>query len=327
MKSFDELLPKLLQTVGPIEERRLETLRSKSVGLKWIGGIILGTVLASLAATAAFGSPIPAIVLSISGLLASGVVYAYWLSKPFAIFRSQFKHEFIGQLLNSIADDVRYAPEGNAIVMEEYRRSELYPRTVDRETIQDTIVCRVGKTDLVISELHTEYKSTSTDKDGKQKVTWHTIFHGLFISADFHKDFRGATFVRSDVAEKAFGVVGRFFQKPIFSANELVLLEDPDFEREFVVHSSDQVEARYILSTSLMQKMWELKQRFSDRVEFSFLQSRMFIAISGNRDYFEPTLTRSLLDTEYLKEFLGQAHLCLGIVEDLGLNVRIWTKT
>lgn len=326
MKSFDELLPELLQAVRPIEERRLETLRSKSVGLKWIGGIILGAVLASLAGVAAFGSAIPAIVLGISGLLASGIVYAHWLSKPFEIYRSHFKHEFIGRLLNSIADDVRYAPEGDTIVMDEYRGSELYPRSVDRETIRDTIACRVGKTNLVISELHTEYKTTSTDKDGNTKTSWHTIFRGLFISADFHKDFRGATFVRSDVAEKTFGIVGRFFQKPIFSTNELVLLEDPDFEREFVVHSSDQVEARYILSTSLMQKMWELKQRFSDSVEFSFLRSRMFIAISGNRDYFEPTLSRSLLDTEYLKEFLGQAQLCLGIVEDLGLNVRIWTK-
>lgn len=326
MKSFDELLPELLLAVRPIEERRLETLRSKGTGLRSIGGIVLGAVIASLAGSAAFGSPIPAIICAIAGLLACGVVYAYWVDKPFQLYRSQFKREFIGRLLNAIADDVRYAPEGNAMVMDEYRSSELYPRQVDRQTIQDTIACRVGKTDLVISELHTEYKSTSTDKDGRQKVSWHTIFRGLFISADFHKDFQGVTFVRSDVAEKTFGIVGRFFQKPIFSENELVLLEDPDFEREFVVHASDQVEARYILSPSLMQKMWELKQRFSDRVEFSFLRSRMFIAISGTRDYFEPTTDRSLLDTEYLKEFLGQAQLCLGIVEDLGLNVRIWTK-
>jgi len=43
--------------------------------------------------------------------------------------------------------------------------------------------------------------------------------------------------VKSDVAEKIFGSFGRMFQQSLFSSLQLVQLEDPDFEREFVVYT------------------------------------------------------------------------------------------
>ncbi len=58
----------------------------------------------------------------------------------------------------------------------------------------------------------------------------------------------------------------------------------------------------------------------------SLVNSRMYIAISTTTDYFEPDRTQSLLDNAYIAHYLDQIKLFLGIVEDLGLNVRIWSK-
>jgi hypothetical protein len=72
--------------------------------------------------------------------------------------------------------------------------------------------------------------------------------------------------------------------------------------------------------------MLELKERFGSQVEFSFLHSRVHIAISTSRNFFEPRLDKSLEDPATLRESLDQVSLCMGIVEDLDLNTRIWSK-
>ena len=52
----------------------------------------------------------------------------------------------------------------------------------------------------------------------------------------------------------------------------------------------------------------------------------MFIAIPSNQNLFEPQFGASLSDPNYLRTFYQQVVGCAGIVEELGLNVRIWTK-
>ena len=324
MKELEQLLPEVKANLVPLEQMRVDAIAKSHRGnLSMLGALGGGVVSSYLLSWLAIWA---AIIGGIATLIAIVVIYQKYIGGPFASYRQEFKRKFISGLLGSLADDVRYSPSGDRLILSDYHRCELFTKSTDRETLEDTIYARIGQTDLAVSEIHTEYKETSRDKDGKTQTTWHTIFKGLFISADFHKEFRGKTFVRSDVAEKYFGQFARFVQKPIFSSLELVQLEDPDFEKEFVVHSSNQVEARYILTPSLMQKMLELKHRFGERVEFSFLNSRVYIAVSTSRNFFEPKLGQSLNDPETLQGFLEQVRLCLGIVEDLDLNVRIWSK-
>lgn len=324
MPDVDTLLTQLRDQLGPLEQLRQETAAKRQRAL-WImlAVLVVGVLLTLLFSRWAIWSAIVAGFVSIATLAG---IYFRQISEPFAAFRRRFKHQIITSLLGSMAEEVRYAPDGDRRILAEYHHSELFPRQPDREQIEDTLFARIGQTDVSLSELHTEYKETTRDKDGKTKTTWHTIFRGLFISADFHKEFRGKTFVRSDLAEKLFGQSGRFIQKPVFSNFQLIQLEDPDFEREFVVYAIDQVEARYILSPALMQRMLELKHRFAAQVEFSFLHSRVYIAISTSRNFFEPRLDASLYDLETLRGFLEQVQLCLGIVSALDLNTRIWSK-
>lgn len=324
MRAIEQILPELTQKLGPLEQQRQATRSRRSRGTV----IMLAVLACGLAWTIALSrfAIWATVVGGILTMIALWVTYTHELAEPYEAFRKQFKRQFISNLLAAVADEVRYLPDGDRQILQDYQHSELFTTEPDRETIEDSIFARIGQTDLKVSELHTEYKQTTTDSDGKTQTKWHTIFKGVFISADFHKDFRGKTFVRCDVAEKNFGRFARMLQKPIFSDLQLVQLEDPDFEREFKVQSTDQIEARYILSPSLMRRMFELKERFGSEVEFSFLRSRVHIAISTSRNFFEPRLGKSLEDPATLRESLDQVSLCMGIVEDLDLNTRIWSK-
>ncbi|MDF1575544.1 MAG: DUF3137 domain-containing protein [Bacteroidales bacterium] len=169
-------------------------------------------------------------------------------------------------------------------------------------------------------------RHVSTSGSGsKQKKQYTTIFKGLFFVADFNKHFYGHTLVLPDTAEKMLGKLGHSLQA-FSSRGELIKLEDPEFEKEFCVYSNDQVEARYILSPSLMQRIVEFKRKWNTKVYLSFGDSKVYIAIKMNKNLFETRLFKSIVDYNFIEENIRFLVLLTGIVEDLNLNTRIWTK-
>ena len=65
---------------------------------------------------------------------------------------------------------------------------------------------------------------------------------------------------------KLFGRLGRKLQSLNVFRGELIRLEDPEFESHFVVYGSDQIEARYILSTSLMARITDFKEKTGKKI-------------------------------------------------------------
>jgi len=237
----------------------------------------------------------------------------------------EFKRRVIGAIVQFCDPGLSYEPKGR-VSRETFRASRIFQRRIDRYRGEDRVVGRLGATDVEFSELHAEYKSTTHSAKGGSRTQWHTIFKGLFFVADFNKHFRTATVVLPDVAEKALGWLGQKLQDLNFTRPDLVKLEDPEFEREFVVYGEDQVEARYVLSTSLMRRILEFRRKADRRVYLSFVGSRVHVAIPSTRDMFEPRLMRTVLDFDTAAQYLRDLQFALGIVEDLDLNTRIWSK-
>ncbi|MHC4648718.1 MAG: DUF3137 domain-containing protein, partial [Planctomycetota bacterium] len=105
-----------------------------------------------------------------------------------------------------------------------------------------------------------------------------------------------------------------------------IKLEDPEFERHFAVYGNDQIQARYILSTSLMARIVDFKKKTNRKIYLSFVGSRVFVAVSYSKNLFEPRLFRTILDFELVQEYFEDLQLAIGIVDDLNLNTRIWSK-
>lgn len=237
-----------------------------------------------------------------------------------------FKRNVISKIVKFSAPELIYQP-ARGIDQGQYSESNIFRQRVDRYKSEDLMSGKLDATELRFSEIHSEYKTTTTDSKGRTRTQWHTIFKGLFIMADFNKRFSGCTLVLPDRAERWMGFVGKKLQEMNFTApGELVKLENPDFEKAFVVYSDDQVEARYILSTSFMERLLAFKEKIDRPVHISFAHATMFIAIATGRNMFEPRIFRSVLDPELVHEYIDDVALATGVVADLNLNQRIWGK-
>lgn len=265
------------------------------------------------------------IVLFVGGIV--GVILWFlignWIQGD---YRMRFKRTVVDRLAKFLDPTLNYEPS-DCIGQHEFQASQLFLQGIDRYTGEDCVTGALDKTAIRFSEVHAEYKSTSTDSKGNTKTTWHTIFKGLFFVADFNKDFRGVTVVLPDTAEKVFGKwFGQALQGMNMTRPGLVKLEDPDFEKQFAVHGDDQVEARYILSPALMRRLLDFRAKTGSDVYVSFAHSRVYVALPLQKNLFEPRIFKSLVDVAMVQEFFGDLVLATGIVEDLNLNTRIWTK-
>jgi hypothetical protein len=152
------------------------------------------------------------------------------------------------------------------------------------------------------------------------------IFKGLFFVGDFNKHFQGHTIVVPDHTERYLGTLAQDLQALNQQRGQLVKLEDPEFEKLFVVYGTDQIEARYILSTSLMQRLVDFTKKVHRETFVSFINNKIYIAIKYDEDLFEPKLFKNMVDFAPVREYFETLQLMMGIVEELNLNRRIWTK-
>jgi len=307
-------------TLIELEEQRKAVAALKIKSYLFIAGGII--IIAAAIITGALAIP-GAVTGGI--ILITGLVFISKTNAKFSDYRHSFKQNVVPIALKTI-DNSLEIDYTTGLSESDFIYSQLFSKEPDRYRSEDQISGTAGKTKFSFSELHAEYKTVTQTKNGRQEH-WHTILKGIVFCADFNKNFNGVTVVRPKDMGAALGA---WISKamPIFSSSgkELVQLENPEFNDEFVTYSTDQVEARYILTPAMMERLCELNKRCSYAISISFIDTCVFIAFPLNKDYFEPPVHKSLLDPDFLNEDTEVIRFMYGIIKDLDLNTRIWTK-
>jgi hypothetical protein len=200
----------------------------------------------------------------------------------------------------------------------EFNEARLW-RAPDRYSVRDLIEGHIGDTNIRFSLVHAEeeYQTTSKDSQGRETTHTHyrTIFCGLFLSAAFCKEFSARTTLRPYAA----GILNRLRRTH-------VALEDPRFTSMFTAHSEDQVEARYLLTPSMMERLMALRERLGE-FHMTFSGGRMYLAVERPFGLFDPDVSVPLTEVSQLKKMYGNIRSMTEVVRDLDLNTRLWSKT
>ena len=236
-------------------------------------------------------------------------------------YRNEFKEKIIKPLIKELDQNLHYSANLH-VDKETFNKSQLFSKP-DKFSGNDFIIGQIDSTQIQFSDIHAQKKH----KDSKGRTKYSTIFQGLFIIANFNKNFQGRTIVLPDLAQNSFGdIIGSWLQSKNAARDELVKMDNPTFEKEFVIYSTDQIEARYILSHTLMQNLLNFKQKTKHDISISFVKNNIHLAINYGKDLFEPTVFKSLLNDEITKEYIETLVLALSTVEELKLNERLWSK-
>jgi hypothetical protein len=320
MKSTSELTDfyykELYPSLSELEKTRTRILSQ----LKWYGGMgAVVFVIAALWMGKNFGLLHPLMLSVVIGFAAlASMTYRFMLQG----YAKDFKAHIITPLIRAIDPHLLYNPDF-MVSQHLFSRSSLFQHDIDRYQGNDYVKGSMDGVALEFSDIHAEYQT----RDSKGRTQWHTLFRGLFLVAEFNKHFKSRTVILPDLAEKTFGnLIGGWLQSKNSSRDSVIQLDDPEFEKKFVVYGNDPIEARYILTHSMMKRIVEFQKKISHPLFISFVHNHIHIAIATQKDLFEPSLFTSLLDYKQAMEYVNTLNNTIGLVEELKLNEKLWSK-
>ncbi len=157
------------------------------------------------------------------------------------------------------------------------------------------------------------YNSRTKSYETKTKL----VFDGICILLTMNKNFSGQTVVKKD--RGLLNVLNRV------GGMERVRLEDMNFEDLFEVYSTDQIEARYLLTTAFMLRILRLRDLFGGKsIQFSFKNNKVLISISTRQNMFEAcSFFRSNVNKKKADLVFEQFYTVFSIIDVLKLNQKI----
>lgn len=301
-----------------LEQARQKTARTVKA---LIVVAILGTIPLVLAMLGMDAST-PVFIASLFGLF-GGVMGAAWVSRR---FMGSLKDALVQPVCQFFGYDYDAKPQSFAL--DRFVDAGIVPHQFERSRLEDRIS---GEHNGVAFELCEVRLLTRKRNDEKSE----TLFFGVMLQYTFAKPFTGITRVLPNAP-----IIGRFQRAGLkaVAGSERVILEDPRFERAFRTWSTDQVEARYLLTPRFMERLTELAAHFGNPVvaagraknaemplvhplRLAFEGEHLLIAVPTHHDRFEGGgLFRSLLARDRITELVHELALVGDIVEVLKLE-------
>jgi len=120
------------------------------------------------------------------------------------------------------------------------------------------------------------------------------------------------------------GLLSLFLYSPKFQKFQNVSLEDTVFSKKFYVEAQDQIEARYILTTSFMERLNNLQTIYGSRNYYiDFDNNQVTFAFPTNKDLFEiGNLYTPLTNSKHIDNFFNEITAITDMIDYFKLNER-----
>lgn len=257
------------------------------------------------------------IITGIFAVMISGLSVLYFVSEFDYQYRYDVKYGMVTAILDCFSSELLYYPE-NSMLLDVVNRGQIirswYSDNVDGE---DYIKGYYNGNYIQFSSLVIKRGLNGHNSIG--------VFRGRYLVCEFNKEFDSHTLVLEDSLEKHLGFFGQSIQDFV-SNGKLVRLENADFERRFVTYTTDQVEARYILSPSFMEKLMELDDKYDDGISAGFRNGNMHLAMKTKQPLIQYENDYPLTMEAIQYRFYEPIYQIFNLIETFEMNQKLWSK-
>lgn len=261
----------------------------------------------------------------------------YLLKRVESNMVQQYKSILFSYALPKIKQDSRFVETG-FIGKQVFTDSKLYPLTditpyansansgeIYSYKGNDLILC----SDAQLQCCHLEVlKREEVRSSGKLEVKITQLFNGYFIAMETNKHASGETFIVPDTSTALFGeVIGeslnRLGNRP---GTQIAFMEDPGFESRFSVYTTDEQEARYILSPKRIERISTFAQQFIQPISISFIGKQICVGIQHDSDLFSPPLFGPIFQEDAVDNQLNMLTAILTLPEKFDVKRDVWKQ-
>lgn len=314
----------------PFEKERASIELKRKLGV--IPCIIVFLGVAYMQATNNIDS---SIVIAIVALLVISSIFAFYMWFRDYQFNKSLKKNVTSKIL-TLFGNLYFTDKKNAIPYEDIQKWGLFPSSTNKSD-DDVIVGLHNGCNFLINECDIYHTRQESDYHGRSRVVRIHDFNGLLVKIQMKKKFTGQTIV---------GVKGKIKKQRMF---EEVNLESVTFMTNRKIYSTDQIEARYLLTTAFMDRLEKLGDNFnystadgrtltdeeySARIAASsfigerdvydvsaaFVGGFVYLFVPTRKDFFEIDMKHSLLDSEQFYSIYNEINSILDIIDFLKLD-------
>ena len=315
-------------SIGHVSQLDNATLAKLKAGCNYINAeiekkrrsVVNVSIIAALVGVIAYaylwptGERDPRLPLGIPLLLAA----FYWAHVRRELAKN-YKRFVVQRVVTALGQGLKYSADSR-FTKQDFLSMDLFEQRAERCHAEDEVS---GKKNAV-SYCILEANATRSEGSGRNRRTV-LIFKGLIVRLDFNKNFLGHTIVVPDRESKILG--GLLGESQTRRQKELVSLENVDFEGEFSVYSTDQQEARYLLTPKLMELILEAQAVLGTKLRLSFHDNSVFVTVPQTHDRFEVKLFGEKVTPESAVGELAEViRLAERLIDTLELETRIWSR-
>ncbi|MFT7644770.1 MAG: hypothetical protein ACI9BF_000427 [Candidatus Paceibacteria bacterium] len=189
--------------------------------------------------------------------------------------------------------------------------SELITESRNTIVIDDMFNVDVEGNNMFVSELDARHVTGS----GKNRRVRH-IFHGYFFMLDLTKQLEGKTFVSAESDKAGFAHLSFFGSDDKVSET---IMEWNEFEDKLHVATTNETEARYVLTTNFMSDLYDWWKNKEASIRISFISNKMYAIYPDKKIRIGKTI-RKITEKEigpYLESVGIPMYHALCLVEDV----------
>lgn len=215
-----------------------------------------------------------------------------------------YKGSVIGRIIQYVEPKLDFDNK-EMIAKGDYFHSQLFDKTPVMFDGDDRIS---GTVDNVVVEF-SELKTTFKNKADRQKYGSKFQFRGIFFVADCPTTFPADIIISPKDKARLEG--------------EVVTTEHDEFNRKFTVKSLNSAERKDIdllLTKDFMDRIVNYDNQFHNDIYISFVENSMYVAISHDKDLFEPTVWHSNLNFDATYQHFLDLYYPISIIEKLAIH-------
>lgn len=246
-----------------------------------------------------------------SGKLAAalfGAAFGVW-----AWIKKSFEHKVKRLIMPTLMHAVPgfYWQETPPVTAKDISDCMIFPFANASKTFDDCFLGEYRKVKVAMSECQYSVNSGNNSR---------TVFQGIVIRFSMNKNFEGTTIIRPK--ESCCSDNYKDLKKAKLSE---VKLEDPEFAKKYVVYSTDQVEARYLITTSFMERFKMIENAFASEFAYcSFKGKSIYIAPHTGTDLFNLcSLVKPIGNSEQFETLFYEFASILELVDYFKLDKKL----
>lgn len=140
-----------------------------------------------------------------------------------------------------------------------------------------------------------------------KRTTYVTVFQGPIMTIGFDRAFHGTTLVERANKHRRFGFFG---EKDSVDLDGRTLAKvdmvHPEFEDEFTIYSTDQVEARYLVHPTYVERLIALEQAFAGKKVRTLFHAGELTVVLETKNMFESGGMDAARDREMVETCISQ---------------------